>query len=81
MISLSQLFDLQKKYLVNIFASSRFIPGIVEKFDGALILEIRAQNEDVLRYLETRIILSTSRLMRTYQEEIKSQIISAVDGM
>jgi hypothetical protein len=49
---LAEVFRLQTKCKGNIFATSRFIPEIVTKFDGSELLEIRASKEDIKRYLE-----------------------------
>ncbi|KAE9371875.1 hypothetical protein N431DRAFT_341685, partial [Stipitochalara longipes BDJ] len=80
---LSEMFSLQTKTRVNLYATSRFIPDITEKFNKGLQLEIRASNHDVRRYLDShmsqlpRCVLRSSDL----QDEIKTNIIKAVDGM
>lgn len=81
MMFLSELFDLQRKCATNIFATTRLIPEITGRFNGAVSLEIRAHDEDVRRYLEGRILQSGSKFLETYQEEIKGEITRAVDGM
>lgn len=52
---LSKLFDLQTKYGINLFITSRFISTITEKFQHDLTVEIRAHKQDVQRYVEGRI--------------------------
>ena len=80
---LSSIFDLQAKTGANLFATSRFIPEITEKFNNSMHLEIRASNQDVQKYLNghmsqlPRCVLRSSEL----QEEIKAKVIMAVDGM
>jgi Cdc6-like AAA superfamily ATPase len=80
---LSEIFNLQIKTGTNLFTTSRFIPEITEKFDEGLRLEIRASNQDVQRYLDgymsqlPRYVLRSSDL----QDEIKTNIIKAVNGM
>ncbi|KAH6987716.1 hypothetical protein BKA56DRAFT_669332 [Ilyonectria sp. MPI-CAGE-AT-0026] len=80
---LSELFALQASQGVNIFATSRFIPEIVDEFSEGVSLEIRASPEDVLTYLNGNM----SRLPRfvlqnqTLQDEIKTKIVEAADGM
>lgn len=80
---LSELFALQASFGVNIFATSRFIPEIVEQFSEGTSLEIRASPEDVLTYLDgnmarlPRFVLQSQKL----QDEIKTKIVEAVDGM
>jgi hypothetical protein len=80
---LTGIFDLQAKYETNLFVTSRFIPDIVDKFSRSIWLEIRATDEDIRIYLESRMYLlprfveSNSQL----QEEIKTEITNDVDGM
>jgi hypothetical protein len=78
---LSEIFNLQVKYGTNIFATSRFIPGITKKFNGSTLLEIRAHDVDVRKYLDSHISQSESKFLRSYHEEIKAEITKAVDGM
>lgn len=76
---LSNLFNLQAK----LFATSRFIPDITEKFNKGIQLEIRASGQDVQRYLVDHMsqlpnfVLSKPML----QEEIITEIGKAVEGM
>jgi hypothetical protein len=80
---LLEIFNLQAECGVNLFATSRFIPEITEKFDGSISLEIRACNEDIQRYLKDHmsqlpaVVLCSPDL----QEEINTEIVKAVDGM
>ena len=78
---LSEIFTLQQKCKVNIFATSRVVPDVTEKFKGHTSLEIRAHNEDVRNYLEGRIVRSDRKSLRTLDEKIKTKIVEAVDGM
>jgi uncharacterized membrane-anchored protein YjiN (DUF445 family) len=78
---LSEIFSLQTKTRANLFATSRFIPDIIEKFHGSTTFEIRAHDEDVRRYLDGRISQSGQKLLQTYHEEIKAEITKAVNGM
>ena len=80
---LSEVFNLQAKAGANLFATSRFIPEIMTEFEGSVLLEIRASDEDVQRYLDGHISLLPSFVLRCLdlQEEIKTEIIKAVDGM
>jgi hypothetical protein len=78
---LSEIFNLQVKYCTNIFATSRFIPEITEKFNGSTLLEIRARDEDVRKYLDGCISQSESKFLKSYHEEIKAGITKVVDGM
>ena len=78
---LSGLFNLQEKCGANLFTTSRPIPDITEKFKGSTIFEIRARDEDVRQYLDSRISDSRQKLLETHREEIKTEITKAVDGM
>ena len=80
---LSHISDLQSKYEVNFFATSRFIPDIMEKFEQNVRLEIRANKQDVQRYVEGHIY-ELPRFVRRdpdLQQEISSEISKATDGM
>jgi hypothetical protein len=46
------VIDLQSKYNLNILATSRLLPDIVERFTGKPSQEISASSHDVKRYLE-----------------------------
>jgi Cdc6-like AAA superfamily ATPase len=83
---LSEIFSLQVKTEVNFFATSRFIPEIMRCFQGSMMLEIRASNEDVLEYVYKRISQSTrlKSIISKYpglQDTIRTKIVKAVDGM
>jgi hypothetical protein len=80
---LTQIFSLQTKLGANIFATSRFLPEITEPFVGSVTLEIRASAEDVGRYVDGYISRLPSFVGRNpdLQEEIRTEIVKAVDGM
>jgi hypothetical protein len=80
---LSEIFNLQAKTGANLFATSRFVPEIMEMFKGGMSLEIRASDEDVRSYIDGHMSLLPSVVLRSLdlQEEIKAAIINAVDGM
>lgn len=79
---LSELFSLQAATQASIFATSRFIPEITERFTS-LVLEIRASGDDICRYLDGHISRLPGFVDRdsVLQEEIKASIVTAVDGM
>ena len=80
---LPNISDLQAKFGVNFFATSRFIPHITEVFEQDLRLEIRANKQDVQRYLEGHID-ELPRFVRhdpDLQQEIISAIVKTTDGM
>ena len=82
-ILLSEIFSLQAKTGVNLFATSRSIPEIMKEFEGCISLEIRASEEDVQRYLDGRMSQLPSFISGKpdLQETIKTEITKAVDGM
>jgi Cdc6-like AAA superfamily ATPase len=80
---LSEIFNLQAKYQISFFATSRYIPEINEKFNECIQLEIRASDQDVQRYLDGHIEQLSLCVRRDteLQNEIKTDIIKAVQGM
>ena len=80
---LSEIFNLQTKCGSNVFATSRFIPEITEKFEGSMSLEIRASEHDVRGYVEGHISRLPPFVGRSpdLQEEIKTEIVQSVKGM
>ncbi|KAM0479934.1 hypothetical protein ACHAPX_004512 [Trichoderma viride] len=81
---LSVLFDLQSIHSVNIFATSRHIPDIIDQFKGkSESLEIRASDQDVERYLEKNMdrLRPFVRRNQELQREIKTGIAKAAGGM
>ena len=81
---LSELSYLQVQCGANIFMTSRFDPEITEKFDGIISLEIRASDEDMLRYINERMpSLLRTRISKhaDFQSTIRDALLKAVDGM
>jgi hypothetical protein len=80
---LSEVFNLQTKAGANVFATSRFIPDITEKFEGSTTLKIRARDEDIRSYLDghMKTLPSFVREDPDLQGEIKTKIVVAVEGM
>lgn len=80
---LSEIFNLQAKTGISLFATSRFIPEIVKEFEGSISLEIRASDEDVRSYLKGHIFRLPLCVTRSHdlQEEIETKVIKTVDGM
>lgn len=88
---LAEMIDLQANCGTSVFAASRFLPDITEKFNnksslhfiGSKQIEIRADIEDIKKYLDghmhqlPRIVQNSPHL----QLEIKTRIAEAVDGM
>ncbi|KAJ5935976.1 hypothetical protein N7454_005274 [Penicillium verhagenii] len=80
---ISEIFTLQANFEANIFATSRLIPEITTRFSQGTTLEIRASNQDVRRYLEGHMgqLPAFVRRNQELQEDIKTRISCAVDGM
>ena len=80
---LNEITLLQDHINVSFFATSRFIPDVLEEFNGQLTLEIRATDGDVRTYITDRMIELPAFVRRNnmLQEEIVSEITAAVDGM
>lgn len=81
---LSEIFNLQVKTGASIFATSRLIPEIMKDFEGRTTsIEIRASDDDVRRYLDGKMSQLRPFVLRNFalQEEIKTEIIKAIDGM
>jgi Cdc6-like AAA superfamily ATPase len=81
---LSEVFILQTQAQVNLLATSRFIPEIMLRFEGCMSKEIRAKDDDILRYVEGRIPqLLRSRISKypDLQSAIRREVVKAADGM
>jgi hypothetical protein len=80
---LSEIFSLQAKCSVRLFTTSRFIPDITEKFQRSTLLEIRASDKDMRRYLDGHILRLPAFVAQNpeLQEEINTKIVKAVNGM
>jgi Cdc6-like AAA superfamily ATPase len=80
---LSEIFNLQAKTGASLFVTSRFIPWIMKEFEGSALLEIRASDKDVQRYLDGHMSQLPSFVLRSpdLQKEIKTEVTKAVDGM
>jgi Cdc6-like AAA superfamily ATPase len=80
---LNELFNLQERSGTNVFTTSRFIPEILKRFTESASLEIRATDDDVRLYIDSRISGLPTFVSRSsdLQERIKTEIVKAVDGM
>jgi hypothetical protein len=77
------LFSLQAKCGANLFTTSRHITSIEKEFKGNIKLEIRASEEDLRRYLDGQMFRLPGFVVRNLelQEEIKTNIVQAIEGM
>ncbi|KAF1936446.1 hypothetical protein EJ02DRAFT_480563 [Clathrospora elynae] len=80
---LTKIRDLQAVQDVCIMATSRFIPEIVDAFEKAPTLEVRANREDVKRFVAGQIYRLPGCIKRNpaLQEIVQDKIVEAVDGM
>jgi len=82
---LSEIFDLQTKTGVNVFATSRPIPDIIHEFgkQKGISLPVRASDEDIRTYLDPRMLELPLFVRRSpsLQEKIKTAVLEAADGM
>ncbi|KAF7551874.1 hypothetical protein G7Z17_g4692 [Cylindrodendrum hubeiense] len=78
---LTVLLDIQAKSGLNLLATSRSIPSIEEKFSEFPSLKIRAQDEDIRTYLNSRISRSALSVLKKHSEEIINGILEVADGM
>jgi hypothetical protein len=80
---LGKLRELQIKTGLRLMATSRFIPDIIEEFNGLPELEVRADDVDVKRYIVGQIkrLPGCVRRDKSLQELVQNKIVKAVDGM
>ncbi|CAM1501958.1 Fc.00g039420.m01.CDS01 [Cosmosporella sp. VM-42] len=82
---LAELFAIRAKISssMSIFATSRALPEIMEKFKDSITSEIRATEQDVNRYVTSHmsVLPSFVRHNARLQEEVKTEIAEYFDGM
>ena len=88
---LPEIFKLQADTGANLFTTSRPIEEIKKQFEGSLLLEISATNEDVGKYLDGHMsqlqILAernkelSEKIRTEIKTEIKTKIIKVVKGV
>lgn len=81
---LSELSDVQCTEALSHFATSRYISEITSKFKEPIFKDIRANEDDVLSYVNTRMnSLLRSRISKypDVQELIRKEVVRATDGM
>ncbi|TVY38473.1 Ankyrin repeat domain-containing protein [Lachnellula subtilissima] len=80
---LSEISELQANTGFNLFATSRFIPEIISRFENSHRLEIRARDHDVHIYLNGYMSRLPACVQRSpdIQETIVTKIVTAVQGM
>jgi hypothetical protein len=80
---LDRLLDIQNKIGLNLFVTSRHIRNIEEKFEGVPSVMIRPSRPDVFNFLSNHMFQLPDfvRGDKSLQEEIKTEIESAIEGM
>jgi Cdc6-like AAA superfamily ATPase len=78
-----EIFALQEKSGINIFATSRYVPEIAGEFKQSIQIDVRAAEDDVARFLDSHIGELPAFVSDTpgLEDEIKTGIITAIDGM
>lgn len=71
---LTELFALPSASRANIFATSKFVQNITDRFKHGVSLEIRAHSEDVRRYLEGNVAYMPSCIARSM--DLRGEIIT-----
>ncbi|KAL1984356.1 hypothetical protein VTN96DRAFT_9217 [Rasamsonia emersonii] len=82
---ISELFRFQEQAQnINLFLTSRPIPQIMSKFERCTSKEIRAQDDDILSYINGQIpkLLPLNGVKKPeVQDTIRKKIMKAADGM
>ncbi|OCK75533.1 ankyrin, partial [Lepidopterella palustris CBS 459.81] len=80
---LAELFGLRTKTDTSLMATSRFVPKVVQYFEGFPTLEIRASDDDVKQFVVGQMhrLPNCIRSNNELQTEIQDRIVRAVDGM
>jgi len=66
---------------VNLMVTSRYLSSIAREFQGAIRLDIRANDQDVRRYVKGRIVRAPRQHLKVLQESIVNKIVENVRGM
>ncbi|PNS21069.1 Palmitoyltransferase akr1 [Sphaceloma murrayae] len=77
------ILDLKKSLSTRIFATSRFLPDVIEGLKEATTLEIKARDTDVRTYLEAQVqrLPQTLKSDREFCEAIISSVLALTNGM
>ncbi|KAF2179090.1 hypothetical protein K469DRAFT_322187 [Zopfia rhizophila CBS 207.26] len=80
---IDKLRELQARIDVRLLFTSRFIPEITQKFQSNPILEVRAHEEDVRRFVAGQIPRLPNCIQRDekLKQAVQNKIIEAADGM
>jgi hypothetical protein len=64
----------------NLMVTSRSLPIIAQDFQGTKCIEIRAKDEDIKKYITSRISFAP-RHVKNLQEDIETKVIESARGM
>jgi hypothetical protein len=80
---IDKLRKLQAKTNIRLMFTSRFIPEVTEKFQSELMLEVRASDKDVRRYVLGQSLRLPKCIQRSSEllQDVQDKIAEAVDGM
>jgi hypothetical protein len=80
---LDEVLALQARCGIKVLVTSRFIPEIMKMFNGTISLKFYASPKDIWRYTDGHMLYLPPFVKRSpdLQEEIRAEIIKAVDGM
>jgi Cdc6-like AAA superfamily ATPase len=80
---LSNLRTLQAETDLSLMTTSRFIPDIVDEFSRAIMIEVRASDEDVKQFVAGQIYRLPNCIRResALQELVQNKIVEAAEGM
>lgn len=75
--------ELQATTDVRLLCTARFVPEITQKFESNSILEVRASEEDVRRYVASQLPRLPNCIKRDNElkRAVENKVIEAVDGM
>ncbi|VUC31913.1 unnamed protein product [Clonostachys rosea] len=80
---LSSLLALQSQASINLLVTSRNYPVIKQKMEGSRTVEIQANDMDLRRYLQERIVHGESKILQRpdFQESVTEGVIKSVNGV
>jgi Cdc6-like AAA superfamily ATPase len=80
---LLQLRNLQAMTDLRLMTTSRLIPDVVEEFREAIILDVRARDQDVRRFVAGHIYRLPKCVQRdsSLQDMVQDKVAKSVDGM
>ncbi|CAG9947818.1 unnamed protein product [Clonostachys rosea f. rosea IK726] len=80
---ISALLALHSQTSVNLLVTSRNYPVIKQRMEGSRTLEIHANDRDLRRYLQERIVYGESKILQRpdFQKSVAEGVINSVNGV